>query len=203
MHAVTQNDNPAVRALLLQKQLFELLRQASWVHQNPHENPAGTRWTGAIMACHAVARFIYDAGASSELAVTLLEMKEGFKDLERGTVPPIFSLNPEPLIRDRSSHRKFHHDWAAAILEMAIDGGEGEEEAATRIARSVNEWPALRNQQVTATTLINWRKTIKGGSLEERQSFKGICKALRSEPDGGKAEIERTLAEGPRGMQKS
>ena len=84
MHAVTQNDNPAVRALLLQKQLFELLRQASWVHQNPHEYPAGTRWTGAIMACHAVARFIYDAGASSELAVTLLEMKEGFKDLERG-----------------------------------------------------------------------------------------------------------------------
>jgi hypothetical protein len=203
MHAVTQNDNPAVRALLLQKQLFELLRQASWVHQNPHENPAGTRLTGAIMACHAVTRFIYDAGASSELAVTLLEMKEGFKDLERGTVPPIFSLNPEPLIRDRSSHRKFHHDWAAAILEMAIDGSEGEEEAATRIARSVNEWPALRNQQVTATTLINWRKTIKGGSLEERQSFKGICKALRSEPDGGKAEIERTLAEGPRGMQKS
>jgi hypothetical protein len=203
MHAVTQNDNPAVRALLLQEQLFELLRQASWVHQNPHEYPAGTRWTGAIMACHAVAGFIYDAGASLELAVTLLEMKEGFKDLERGTVPPIFSLKPEPLKRDRSTHRKFNHMWAAAILEIAMKGGEGEEEAATRIARSVNEWPAFGTQVITETTIINWRKAIKGGSMKERAPFTAICEGLRSEPDGGKAEIERALAEGPRGMQKS
>jgi hypothetical protein len=199
MHAVTQNDNPAVRALLLQKQLFELLRQASWVHQNPHEYPAGTRWTGAIMACHAVARFIYDAGASSELAVTLLEMKEDFKDLERGTVPPIFSLNSEPLKRDRSSHRKFNQMWAAAILEIAMDGGEEEKRAAGRIARSV---AAFGTQVITETTIINWRKAIKGYSLEDRKPFGRICRALRSEPDGGKAEIERALAEGPRGMQK-
>ena len=185
------------------RKLKEMLREAAYVHEHPEINPAGSRWSGAILTCAAVAKFVHDSQWPFELAIVFSEMAEGFKDLERRITPPIFSLNPEPLKRDRSSHRKFHHDWAAAILEMAIDGGEGEEKAATRIARQVNEWPALRNQEVTATTLINWRKTIRGRSSEDRKPFEEICKALRSEPDGGKAEIERTLAEGPRRMQKS
>ena len=100
---MAQNDDLAALPLL-QERLFELLRQASWVHQYPDQHPNGSRWTGAIIACHAVSQFIHDAGWSPELAVPLLAMQEGFRDLERGITPPIFSLNSEPLKRDRSLH---------------------------------------------------------------------------------------------------
>jgi hypothetical protein len=183
--------------------LFEKLREAAYCHQHPNLDPSLTRWTGATNACKAVAQFLEKSGQSPELAAVFLEMAEGFKDMQRGIVPPIFSLVAEPLKRDRSSHRKFQHAWAAAILEFAIEGGEGEEQAANRIARSAQNWAALREQNVTGTTIVNWRKHIKCGSPKERSRFEGICKGLRSEPDCGKRKIEEVLAEGPPGSVKS
>jgi hypothetical protein len=171
------------------RELHEKLREAAFVREYPHEYPKGTRWSGAIFACHAMARFIHDSGWDPRLAAVFLEIKEGFKDLERGTKPPIFSTVTEPLKRDRSLHRKFCQTWAAVLLEMAMQEGEEEKQAAARIARSIRKWPALRTQGPTETTLINWRKQIKCGSSEERKVFDHICEALQKQHDGGLATI--------------
>ncbi len=199
---MTRNDDPSDIAPVLQEKLFEQLREASWMHQHPDVHPQITRWTGAIMACHAVAQFIRDAGRAPELAAPLMEMMKGFKDLERGITPPIFSVNSEPLKRDRSSHRKFNQMWAAAIMEISMGGDEGEKVAANRIARSVSKWFVFQNQEVTGTTITNWRKAIKCGSLEERKPFEAICAELRAGPDA-ETTIKKVLDEGPPGMAKS
>jgi hypothetical protein len=86
------------------------------------------------------------------------------------------------LKRDRSSQRKYQQACAAAVLEFNIDNGEGEKEAATRIARSVSKWHVFQTSKETSTTIINWRKAIKGGSQKQLKPFEGICEKLRSAP---------------------
>jgi hypothetical protein len=103
--------------------LFEKLREAAYCHQHPDLDPRLTRWTGAAMACRAVAQFVFQSNQSPELASVFMEMVEGFKDMEKGVVPPIFSKASEPLDRDRSSHRKFQKAWTAAILEISWRAG--------------------------------------------------------------------------------
>jgi len=198
---MTMSRNPP-DPILLQRKLFEALREAAWVHEKPDQNPNGTRWTGAIMACHSVAQFLYSSGVDPALAASLLELKAGLMDLEQGNTPPIFSLKSEPLKRDRSSHRKFHHAWAAAILELAMKSGEEEILAADRIARSVSKWHALSMQGVTGTTVVNWRKSIKGGSKEERRQFEAICTELEKDPIAMER-IHSVLKNGPPGISKS
>jgi hypothetical protein len=135
MHAMLEKRGSTQNARV--RQLHERLRGAAFVHEDPHEYHKGTRWSGAIFACHAVAQFIHDSGWDPCLAAVFLEMTEGFKDLERAITPPIFSTIKEPLKRDRSSHRKFCQTWAAVLLEIAMQEGEEEEQAAARIARHV------------------------------------------------------------------
>lgn len=198
---MTQNNN-SPKISQLQEGLFELLRQAAWVHENPGQNPQGTRWTGAIMGCHAIAQFIHNSGLSPALAAPFLEIMEGFKDLERGIVPPIFSLNPDTSKRNRSSRRDFVQSWAAAILELDIEEGKGEKESAERIAQSACKWTDFKNQNVTRSTIMNCRKQIKSGSREERGGFESICNALRNDPYREKR-IKEVLANGPPGLSKS
>jgi hypothetical protein len=188
----------------LEIRLFERLREASWIHQNPDHNSGGTRWSGVILACHAVAQFIHDSGLDPELGAPLMEVMEGFKDLERGIVAPIFSLEHEPLERDRSTHRKFQQAWAAAILEIFVETGEAERASAEKIARDVSRWLAFSNQEVTADTVMNWRKGAKGeeASSFRRKSFDSICKALREHRERDSM-IKSVLADGPPGLRKS
>jgi len=69
------------------------------------------------MACHAVSQFIHDADGRLNSAVPLLQMQEGFRTLSGGRHASDFLLELGTVKRDRSLHRKFQSEWAAAILE--------------------------------------------------------------------------------------
>jgi hypothetical protein len=79
------------------RESHEKLLEAAFAHKYARKNPKGTRWSGAISACQAVAQFIHGSSWDPRLATVLMEIREGFRDLERGIVPPILSTSREPL----------------------------------------------------------------------------------------------------------
>jgi hypothetical protein len=181
--------------------LLERLRVAAWLHEHPDEIPKATRWTGAILSLSALGKFVHDSDGAPELWSPLAQIIEGFKDLERGIVAPIFNPVGDPLERDKSSQRKWHHLWAAVLLELAVEQGKNRQQAAKRIAEYVNKWAALKNQMISGDTIIYWRKKLKESSKDERVEFDRLCKSLRDDPNR-ESTLKRVLREGPPGLPK-
>src|SRR5262245_5837466 len=105
----------------VEAEFAETLRQAAWIF----ENEKNGRFLGSIIACRAVARFIYRRNGGAELAAPFLHIAEAFEELEKGGTPRLFSkktaLEKE---RERSPERKHIQRLAAMALEVLVTLGD-------------------------------------------------------------------------------
>ncbi|MGB7100562.1 MAG: hypothetical protein WBD95_17595 [Xanthobacteraceae bacterium] len=97
---------------------------------------------------------------------------------------------------------------AAAILDVLMqlkskDAGVWSEEkksaTADRVARHVNDWPNMENQQVTGRTVIGWRNNQKGSSEAARRPFDTVVAQILA-AETPQAEVDRLLRDGPPGQ---
>lgn len=176
-------------------ELLTSLRDASWVFTY-HDSSMG-----AEHACRAVGRYLYRLDLGAELAIPFLQLTKAFEDLQKGIAPPLFKRGKNPSERDRSSERKFHQMWAAALLDALMERGEDKAIAAARVARCANAWPNFRSQKLSATTIDNWRDAISASERAERRQYEEIRYALSVDPNA-KLMIEAVLKHGPPGSRR-
>jgi hypothetical protein len=156
---------------------------------------------GARLACQAVARFIAVRHENPELAAPLLAVHQALLDFDRGVQTEL--LATEPSERSRSGLKAHLKRVASACLEVLVKNGEGLEIAARRVARAVAKWPNIGEQQITGTTIENWREAERGRPPgNARNHFDKLCEHILS-LDDPKAEIERLLRDGPPDAPKS
>ena len=102
---------------------------------------------------------------------------------------------------------------AAAALEALVrliprganawgDGGKGRDNAANRVARSVNKWPGMEAQQVTGKTIIAWRNQQRALNTADRKRFDTVVEKILAEPSAEQTVLE-LLRRGPPGLWKS
>jgi len=156
---------------------------------------------GVRLACQAAARFIAVRHENPELAVPFLAIYQTLLDHDRGVQTEL--LATEPLQRSRS-HQKAHlKRMASACLEVLVKKRVPLEVAAGRVARAVAKWPNLGEQQITGTTIENWREAERRHPPGDvRSHFDKLCEHILG-LDDPKAEIERLLRDGPPDAPKS
>lgn len=191
----------------LENEFARKLREAPYAYEflDRHE--------GARMACVAFAQFIDGrAPEAKALAAPFLAMAVGFQDLKKGISPEIFSLRGDQKKRSRSGEFKHVKRWVAALLEtlmvlpddvrVAKGLPSGETNLAAYVARQAKNWPSLREADVSAVTVINWRKHLRATRTEvEALLFQKLCDALLNESDIVSSVIQ-FLREGPPGLPK-
>lgn len=191
-----------------EEQFFETLRQAAFIF----EREADGRFQGSILACRAVARFIFLKGRGAELAGPFLQIAGAFEDLQKGGKPRLFSKKSAPnKERERSPDRKHIHMLAAAALEVMLKLGSGRKTsdeannrntAAAKIARGVNRWPGMEAQEVSGQTIIAWRNQQRSLSKSARQPFDNVVAKMLAEPNPRKT-VDELIRSGPPGYWKS
>ena len=192
---MAENSNPRpLKPDEVEQGFAENLRQAAYVFEKEENG----RFQGSIMACKAVAKFIYQRNGGAELAAPFMQIAAAFEELERGGKPKLFSKKSAPnRERERSPERRHIHMLAAAALEVMVKleprtikisdaEARKREAAAARIARHVNRWPGMGAQQVNGSTIIAWRNHQRGLSkiLAEPNPRKTVDLLLRSGPPG-------------------
>jgi hypothetical protein len=193
----------------IEREFAETLRQAAYIFENESDG----RFEGAILACRAVARFIFQRGGGAELAGPFLQIAAAFAERKRGGAPRLFAKKSTPeKERERSPERKHIHMLAAAALEVLLkltpresgiwDGHKRRESSADMIARHVKKWPGMGPQQVTGRTVIAWRnqqRRLRGG---DRTPFDTLVGKILAELNPRKT-IMDLLKSGPPGIWKS
>jgi hypothetical protein len=208
---VAKNSNPRSHEPdNVEREFAETLRQAAYVF----ENEKNGRFLGSILACRAVARFIYQKRGGAELAGPFLSIADAFEDLERGGKPKLFSKKSVPeKERERSPERRHIHMLAAAALEVMVrftprgsniwgDDTRKRSGAADVIARHINKWPGMRPQKVTGPTVIAWRNQQRKLSKNHRKPFDTVVEKILAEPNPQQT-LDRLLRLGPPGLFKS
>jgi Xaa-Pro aminopeptidase len=157
---------------------------------------------GIATACQAVARFIAVTHENPLLVAPLLALRAAILDVEKGVSNPI--LNPKAVDshRSRSALKKHAIAAAAACCEALVELGEDAGEAAARVARAVSKWRIMGGQEITDTTIVNWRYHLRGSSTAERASFDLMRNDLLtcSQPQ---LQIDSLLLNGPPGIPKT
>jgi len=189
----------------IEAEFAETLRQAAYIF----ETEKNGRFLGSIIACRAVVRFIHRRDGAAELAGPFLQIAAAFEELERGGKPRLFAKKTIPKKeRERSPERKHMQMLAAALLDVSMqlkskDAGVWSEEkkaaTADRVARHVNDWPNMENQQVTGRTVIGWRNNQKGLSEAARRPFDTVVAQILG-AETPQAEVDRLLRYGPPGQ---
>jgi hypothetical protein len=177
----------------------EQLRLAAYVF----ETEKNGRFKGSILACLAVVEFIRRRGGGAELAGPFVAIAAAFRDLEKGGNPGLFSKkSAREKERDRSPERKRIHELAAAALAVLVKRGVERVIAAEKIARHVNKWPGMRAQEISGSTVINWRNQQRHLSESERNQFELLVEKMLEEPDPEQT-VESLLRNGPPGLWTS
>jgi hypothetical protein len=183
----------------VEREFADALRTAAYIFEREKDG----RFQGSILACQAVVRFISLRGGGAELAGPFVRIAEAFSELERGGTPRPFSKKTLPTKeRDRSPERKVIHTLAAAALEVLIRLGEELSVAAGHVARSVNDWPGMSQQDVRDVTVVAWRKQHRKLTDRHHKNFQAIVNATCADPDP-RAAIEKLLKQGPPGHWQS
>jgi hypothetical protein len=191
-----------------EEDFLETLRQAAFIF----EREADGRFQGSILACKAVARFIYVKGGGAELAGPFFQIASAFEDLQKGGKPRLFSKKSTPnKERERSPDRKHMHMLAAAALEVMLKLSRGRKTSdvtdnrgtvAAKIARGVNRWPSMEAQDVSGQTVITWRNHERGLGKTARKPFDTLVAEILAQPDPEKA-VNQLIRSGPPGYWKS
>jgi hypothetical protein len=116
---VAENSEPKPREPDdVERDFAKTLREAAYVFEKEENG----RFQGSILACRAVANFIYLRNGGAELAAPFLHIAEAFAELERGGKPRLFAKKTTPeKERERSPERKHIQMLAAAALEVMIN----------------------------------------------------------------------------------
>jgi hypothetical protein len=187
----------------VERKFLETLRGAAYIFEKEENG----RFQGSVLACRAVARFIYLRNIGAELAAPFLQIAEAFAELERGGKPRLFAKKTAPeRERERSPERKHIQMLAAAALEVMLKleprGPDNRNAVAAKVARHVNRWPGMAAQDVMAQTVIAWRNQQRGSSKNARKPFEQLVAKILAEPDPRKT-VDRLLKSGPPGYWKS
>jgi hypothetical protein len=194
----------------VEQEFAETLRQAAYIFEKGKDG----RFQGSILACRAVARFIYQRGGGAELAGPFLQIAEAFRELERGGKPRLFSKkSATEKERERSPERKHIHMLAAVALEVMVkltprgsniwgDHKRKRDGAADMIARHVSKWPGMAAQQVTGPTVIAWRNQQRSLGAGARKPFDSLVNKILAEPNP-RLTVKHLLQSGPPGLWKS
>jgi hypothetical protein len=193
----------------VEREFAETLRQAAFIF----EKEKNGRFRGPILACRAVANFIYQRNGGAELAGPFFQIAAAFEELERGGKPKLFSKKSDPeKERERSPERKHIHMLAAAALEVTLkltprgsniwDDKNKKRNAANLIARHVNQWPGMRAQEVTGSTIIAWRNQQRKFSKGAKTQFNTVVEKILAEPNPRQT-LDELLRSGPPGFWKS
>jgi hypothetical protein len=208
---MAENTNPRpLEPDEVERNFLETLRGAAYIFEKEENG----RFQGSILACKAVAGFIYQRKGGAELAAPFMQIAAAFEELERGGKPKLFSKKSAPdRERERSPERRHIHMLAAAALEVMvkleprnIKSSDAEpskrDTAAARIARHVNRWPGMAAQQVTGGTIIAWRNHQRSLSKSERKPFDTVVEKILTETNPRKT-VDQLLRSGPPGLFKS
>jgi len=178
----TSNDSPESSGKDLVKealiQLRGTLKEAAYVHYKIE----GGRLEGARVYCQAIAHFLWKIGFPAETGAPILEIMQGFKDLQEGIQPTIFCSNPSISERPRTRERRHHRRFAAALLNALIKLGEPQTLASARVARKANTWSNFEKLDLSASTIVNWRKQITRlpKTNEDRKGYEILSATLLS-----------------------
>jgi hypothetical protein len=75
---MAENSNPATDEV--EREFAETLQGAAFIFEKEENG----RFQGSILACRAVARFIYQRNGGAELAAPFMQIAAAFEELERG-----------------------------------------------------------------------------------------------------------------------
>jgi hypothetical protein len=177
----------------VEREFAETLRQAAWICEKEKDG----RFKGSIIACRAVARFIYQRDGGAELAGPFLQIAAAFEALEKGGKPTLFSKKTDPgKERARSPERKHVQMIAAAILDVLARLDDPVTTTADRVARHVNGWPGMQAQEVTGDTVVAWRKQL---SRNKSKEYRILVEKTLAESDP-RSVVEGLLHNGPPGL---
>ena len=180
------------------RELIESLRYAAETFEN--EGDGGIE--GAKLASRAVARFIGVRHENPTLAAPFLTIYKSFEDLERGQDPPLFSKNIRPRERERSSQRKHLQMSAAVAMDVLMKCGTRREDAASEVARAIQNWPAFYSQTIKRTTVCNWRDQVRRQTDPRNAQFQQLRDHILRQADP-RADVGKLLRHGPPGVPTS
>jgi hypothetical protein len=204
------SDRPPTAPDQIEREFAESLRAAAFIF----EKEKNGRFLGSVLACQAVARFIYQRNGGAELAGPFLQIAEAFKELDRGGKPRLFSKKSAPAKeRERSPERKHIHRLAAAALEVLVslnargasswtEDPKKRDSAANMIARRIRKWPGMQKQKVTGLTVIAWRNQQRVLSENERKQFDTVVNEMLAQPNPRQT-VDLLLRNGPPGHFQS
>ena len=158
--------------------------------------------TGAKAACRAAARYIAVLHEPAYLAKPFLDIYQAFSDLESSIVHELFRRNDNRLERSRSSQKKHLRKSAAVCLEVLVELRENRDRAAEQVARHVTNWAGIGEQDITPTTVRNWRDAERSGDTSERSEFEALRSYILKQDDP-KALVQDLLRNGPPSTPKS
>jgi hypothetical protein len=183
----------------IDQEFVESLRAAAFVF----EKEAYGRFTGAPMACRAVARYIFRRGGAAELAGPFLNIAEAFDVLGKGGKPRLFAKKTTPeKERDRSPDRKHSQMLASVYLDVLVKLGDELDIAAAMVARGVNSWPGMSAQKVTSKTVIAWRKGFARIEGRNHEKFVALVEMTLKEANPRQT-VDDYLRRGPPGSFQS
>jgi hypothetical protein len=194
----------------VEQEFVETLRAAAFIFEKEKDG----RFLGSILACQAVARFIYQRNGGAELAGPFLQIAEAFKELARGGKPRLFLKKSAPAKeRERSPERKHIHMLAAAALEVLVrlnprgasswaEDPKKRKSAANMFARHLGKRPGMQKQKVIGLTVIAWRNQQRALRENERKQFDTVVKEMLAQPDPRQT-VDLLLRNGPPGHFQS
>jgi len=178
---------------------YRELLESLWYASHMFENEGDGGLEGAKLAGRAVARFIGVRHENPRLAAPFLTIMQSFADLERGLDPPLFSKSVEPKERERTSQRKHLQMLAAVAMEVLMELGTRRKDAAEQVAGAVQKWPSFGAQEITGTTVHNWRNQVRRKRDLRNRQFHELRDHILGQADPG-AEIRALLRHGPPGV---
>lgn len=181
---------------------FRELQESLWRAQIEFHSKNDAGRSGAKLSCLAVARFLRVLDQNPLMAAPFFTIRGALDDLDRGVTAELLNRYASDSVRSRSSQKKHLQIMASACLEFLVDKGEPLDQASARVARLVNKWPGIGNQEISATTVRNWRDTIRAGAPAERRVFSQVIAYIRS-CENPEQEVATLLDNGPPGIPKS
>jgi hypothetical protein len=136
--------------------LLDLQRSGAAWDQDSH--------AGYLTAMIAAVRFLHAVG-SPGLSTPFRNVGEGFNDLSKGKMPPIFKPNPNVSDSSKTTAELNLSVDAACFLEVLVRGTEMDEKDAAQALASMLDKKKLRisrraGSASTAVTIINFRREL-------------------------------------------
>jgi hypothetical protein len=184
-----------------EKLLFEHLEQI--FEENVDAADFGHR--SAYEAVHVVLLFLKNRGLAGQAMEPIIKVQRAFEDVAKGILPELFDSasakksGPAGITKwSRSSGAAEMKVHAAGLMTALMKQGTKKLEAAARVARAVQTWPAFSAGIIKATTIANWRDELMQSAKTDikRQRYEHLGKTLTSGPRAT-AFLQEILHKGP------